>query len=95
MNKTLVQLLKGYTDKHPMTWDDHVVYIQYSYNTEFHSSTQKYHFQTCYSYLQPSPFDVDMRRKTQQMQDEAKKVDKLIEKIKQVHLKVKEQHEKS
>ena len=88
-------MLKGYTDRNPMTWDDHVVYIQYSYNRAFHSSTQKSPFQTCFSYLSPSPFDVDMRRKTQQMQDEAKKVDKLVEKTKQVHLKVKEQHEKS
>ena len=30
VNKTLVQILRGYNQKHPNTWDKNLVYIQHS-----------------------------------------------------------------
>jgi len=31
-NRTMVHLLQGDYDKHPKTWDEHLSYIQYTYN---------------------------------------------------------------
>jgi hypothetical protein len=53
-----VQLLRGYNNKHPKTWDEKLVYIQHSYNRALHSSTNKSPFETCFGYLPPSPFDI-------------------------------------
>jgi hypothetical protein len=58
VNRTLVQLLRGYNNKHPKNWDEKIVYIQHSYNRELHSSTNKSPFKTCFGYLPPSPFDI-------------------------------------
>jgi hypothetical protein len=58
VNRMLVQLLRGYNNKHPKTWDEHIVYIQHSYNRALHSSTNKSPFETCFGYLPPSPFDI-------------------------------------
>lgn len=38
VNRTLVQLLRGYCGKHPKSLDEHIEYIQHAYNREIHSS---------------------------------------------------------
>jgi hypothetical protein len=58
VNRTLVQLLRGYNQKHSKTWDENLIYIQHSYNREVPVSTGKSPFQTCFGYLPPSPLDV-------------------------------------
>jgi hypothetical protein len=55
---TLVQLLRGYNQKHPKTWDENMIYIQQPYNRAVHTSTSKSPFETCFGYLPPSPLDV-------------------------------------
>jgi hypothetical protein len=58
VNKTLVQLLRGYNQKHPNTWDENLIYIQHSYNRAVHASIGKSPFETCFGYFTPSPLDV-------------------------------------
>ena len=53
-----MQLLRGYNQKHPKTWDENLIYIQHSYNRGVHTSTGKSHFQTYFRDFQPSPLDV-------------------------------------
>ena len=57
MNKIVVQLLRGCCGKHTKSWDEHLEYIQYSYNKAIYSSINKSPFETCLGYLPPSPFD--------------------------------------
>jgi len=57
VNRKVVQLLRGYCGKHPKSWDEHLEYIQHSYNRAIHSSINKSTFDTCFGYLPPSPFD--------------------------------------
>ena len=40
VNRTVVQLLKGYCSKHPKLWDEQLQYIQHAYNHATHSSTK-------------------------------------------------------
>ena len=56
-NRTVVQLLRGYNNKHPKLWDEHLPYIQHAYNQEKHSSTQRSPFETCFRYLPKSPLE--------------------------------------
>jgi hypothetical protein len=58
VNRMLEQLLRGYNNKHPNTWDKKLVCIQHSYNIALHSSTNKSHFETCFVYLPPSPSNI-------------------------------------
>src|ERR1700733_14155799 len=32
VNKTMIQLLRGYCSKHPKLWDEHLCYVQHAYN---------------------------------------------------------------
>jgi len=32
VNRKVVHILQGYYGKHPNTWDEHVIYINYAYN---------------------------------------------------------------
>jgi len=63
VNWMLIQLLRGYNNKHSKTWDEQLVYIQHSSNKALHSSTNKSPFKTYFGYLPPSPFNVDGHRK--------------------------------
>jgi hypothetical protein len=51
----LVQLLRGYNQKHMNTWYENLIYIQYFYNKSFHTSTGKSPFETFFGYFPPSP----------------------------------------
>jgi len=57
VNITIVHLLHGYCDKDPKLWDQHLHYIQHSYNCAKHSSTQVYSFEACLGYFLKSPLD--------------------------------------
>jgi hypothetical protein len=97
VNRTLVQLLRGYNNKHPKTWDEQTIYIQHSYNRELHSSTNKSPFETCFGYLPPSPFDIiyGQQREEAKLQGEEQKESTFVDKIRQIHLRVQEQLKKS
>jgi hypothetical protein len=58
VNMTLVQLLRGYNQKHPKTWDENLIYIQHYYNISVHTSIGKSPFETFFGYFPPSLLDV-------------------------------------
>jgi hypothetical protein len=58
VNKTVVLLLRGYCNKHPKLWDEHITYVQHAYNQALHSSTQSSHFVTCFGCLPKFPLDL-------------------------------------
>jgi hypothetical protein len=57
VNRTVVHLFRGYCSKHPKIWDEHLHYIQHSYNQAKHSSMQTSPFEACFGYLPKSPLD--------------------------------------
>jgi hypothetical protein len=93
----LVQLLRGYNNKHPKTWDEQLIYIQHSYNRAIHSSTNKSPFQTCFGYLPPSKFDIvyGKWKEEEKLQGEEKKESTFVDKIEHIHLSVQEKLKKS
>jgi hypothetical protein len=58
VNGTLINLLRGYNQKYPNTWDENFIYVQHSYNIVVHTSTGKSPFKTCFGYFPPFPLDV-------------------------------------
>eukprot|EP00253_Pinus_taeda_P033536 PITA_33536 len=96
VNKTMIQLLRGYCSKHPKLWDEHVCYVQHGYNRAKHSSTQRSPFETCFGFIPRSPLDFVFGKDT--MVDRHNNVDKetrFIEQIQEIHQVVQEQLEKS
>ena len=57
VNKTVIQLLKGYYSKHPKLWDEHLCYVQHAYNRAKHFSTQRSPFETRFGFTPMSPLD--------------------------------------
>ena len=57
VNRTVVQLLRGYCSKHLKIWDEQLQYIQHAYNHAVHSSTNRSPFETCFGYLPKTPMD--------------------------------------
>jgi hypothetical protein len=51
VNKTLVQLLRGYNHKYPKIWDENMMYIQHSYNRVVNTSTSKSSFEIFFGYF--------------------------------------------
>jgi hypothetical protein len=93
-----VQLLRGYNQKHPKTWDENMIYIQHSYNRAVHTSTGKSPFETCFGYFPPSPLDVVYGKQGGVREDltgDALKEEKIVEKIRKIHLQVQETLKKS
>jgi hypothetical protein len=39
VNQTVLLLLRGYCNKNPKLWDEHIPYVQHAYNRALHSST--------------------------------------------------------
>jgi hypothetical protein len=99
VNKTLVQLLRGYNQKHSKTWDENLVYIQHSYNRAVHTSTGKSPFETCFGYFPPSPLDIaygaTRRSEGRSYKGDALRDKNFIEKIRKIHLQVQETLQKS
>ena len=58
VNRTVVRLLRDYCGKHRKLWDEHLPYVQHSYNRAVQSSTQHSPFETCFGYLPRDPFDM-------------------------------------
>jgi len=57
VNKTVIQLLKGYCSRHPKLLDEHLCYVQHAYNRAKHSSTQRSPLETCFGFTQKYPLD--------------------------------------
>ena len=46
----VIQLLRGYCNKHPKLLDEHLCYVQHDYNHVKQSSTQRSPFETCFGF---------------------------------------------
>jgi hypothetical protein len=91
VNGTLVQFLRGYNQKHLKTWDENIIYTQYSYNRLVHTSTSKSPFETFFGYFPPSPLDVVYGQQGGDREDlirDALQEEKLVENIKKIHFQV-------
>lgn len=88
----VVQLLRGYYNKHNKSQDEYLEYLQHSYNRAIHSSIGKSPFETYFNYFPPLPFDYNMfdqqKNKGDSLMKEEKQVEAFMERIKQIHLKV-------
>ena len=90
---TLVQLLRGYNQKHLKIWDEKLIYIQHSYNKVVHTSIGKSAFETCFGYFPPSPLDFVYGQQEGVREDtsgEALKDGNFFDKIKHIHLQAQE-----
>jgi hypothetical protein len=95
---TLVKFLGGYNRNHLKTWDENFIYIQHSYHRAIHTSINKFSFKTCFGYFPPFPLDDVYGKQGGVREDITKEVlksDKLAEKIRKIHLQVKETLKKS
>ena len=93
-----MQLLRGYNQGHPKIWDKNLIYIQHSYNRAIHASTGQSPFETCFGYFPPSLLDVVYGEKGGVREDltgDALRAEKIVEKIRQIHLQVQELFKKS
>lgn len=54
VNRIVIQLLRGYYDKYPKSWDEHIACIQHYYNRFIYTYTSTTHFETCFGYLPSS-----------------------------------------
>jgi len=96
VNRTMIQLLRGYCSKHLKLWDEHLCYVQHAYNRAKHSSTQRSPFEICFGFMPRSPLDFVFGKDT--MVDRHNDVDKetrFTEQIQEIHQEVQEQLEKS
>ena len=98
VNRTMVHMLRGYSSKHPKTWDESLPYLQFAFNRAIHSSSGKSPFETCYGFLPPSPFDLvfscDSSEKGKEG-DERARAHRFLEKIATIHAIVEAQLKKS
>ena len=62
VNQTVVLFLRGYYNKCPKVWDEHIPYVKHAYNRALHSSTQISTFETCFGYLPKVPLDLMYER---------------------------------
>ena len=91
----MVHLLRGYCGKHPKLWDEHLPYIQHSYNRAVHSSTQRSPFESFFGYLPKDPFDMVFGRKDGSSGcNDRDKAQQFIQRIQLIHQEVQEQLEK-
>ena len=91
VNRTVIQLLKGYCSKHPKLWDEQLCYVQHAYNKAKHSSTQRSPFETYFGFIPRSPLDFVFGKDT--MVDGHSDVDKktrFIEQTQEIHQVVQE-----
>jgi hypothetical protein len=67
-----------------------MICIQHSCNKAIHTSTNKSPFETCFRYFPPSPLDVVYGQQgvRENVKGEALKMEKFVEKIRQIHLQV-------
>ena len=95
VNKTVIQLLRGYCSKRPKLWDEHLCYVQHAYNRAKHSFTQRSPFETCFGFIPKSSSDfVFGKDTTVDGHNDVDKATKFIEKIHEIHQAVQEQLER-
>lgn len=95
VNKTVIQLLISYYNKHPMFWDEHLYYLWHAYNRAKHSSTQRSTFETCFDFTPRSPLDFVFGKDIAvDGHSDVDKATKFIEQIQEIHHVVQEQLEK-
>eukprot|EP00253_Pinus_taeda_P029521 PITA_29521 len=96
VNRTVIQLLKGYCSKHPKLWDEHLCYVQHAYNRAKHSSTQRSPFETCFGFTPWYPLDFVFGKDIAvDGHSDVDKAMKFIEHIQGIHQAVQEQLERS
>ena len=81
VNRTVVQLLKGYCSKHPKFWDEQLQYIQHAYSHVVHSSKKKSPFETCFGYLPKTPMELSFGKDVVDGHHDADKDLKFIQRI--------------
>lgn len=96
VNKTVIQLLKGYCSKHPKLWDDHLCYVQHVYNRAKHSSTQRSPFEICFGFIPRSPLNfVFSKDITVDGHSDVDKATRFIKQIQEIYQAMQEQLEQS
>jgi len=96
VNRTVVRLLRDYCGKNRKLWDEHLPYVQHSYNRAVHSSMQHSPFETCFGYLPRDPFDMVFGREDGSSgRNDKDKAQQFIQRIQLIHQVVQEQLEKS
>ena len=82
----MIQLLKGYCNKHPELLDEHLCYVQHAYNRAKHSSTQRSPFETCFGFTPRSPLDFLFGKDIAvDGHSDVDKATKFIEQIQEIH----------
>ena len=93
-----MQLQRGYNQKHPKTWDENLLYIQHSYSKAVHTFIGKSPFEACFGYFPPSPLDIAYGQQggvKEDLKGDALRDEKIIEKIRHIHMQVQETLQKS
>jgi len=86
VNRTVIQVLRGYSSKHPRLWDEHLCYVQHFYNRAKHSSTQRSPFETYFGFTPRSPLDFFFGKDTTvEGHSDMDKVTRFIEQIHVIH----------
>jgi len=89
VNRTVIQLLRGYCSKHPKLWDEHLCYVQHSYNCAKHSSTQRSPFETYFGFIPRSPLDFVFEKDIAVAgHSDVDKATRFIEQIQEIHQEV-------
>ena len=86
VNRTVIQLLRGYCRKHPKHWDEHLCYVQHAYNRAKNSSTQRSPFETCFGFTPKSPLDFVFGKDIAvDGHNDVDKATKFIQQIQEIH----------
>jgi hypothetical protein len=89
VHRMIVHILCMYNSKHPLTWDESLPYVQYSYNRALHSSTSHNPFQVGLGFQPLCRIDVAMpfaatQADSSHVQSEADKAKNFIERIQHI-----------
>jgi len=96
VNRTVINLLRGYCSKHPKLWDEQLHCIQHAYNQGKYSSTLTSPFDACLGYFPKSPLDFIVEKDiTVDGHSDIDRANKFIEQIRLIHQIVQEKLEKS
>ena len=91
VNRTVIQLLRGYSSKHPKLSGEHLCYVQHAYNNAKHFSTQRSPFETYFGFTPRSPLDFVFGKDTMvEGHSDLNKATRFIEQIQEIHQAVQE-----
>ena len=86
VNRTVIQLFRGYCNKNPNLVDERLCYVQHSYNRAKHSSTYRSHFGTCFGFTTRSLLDFIFGKDIAvDGHGDVDKATKFIEQIQEIH----------